>query len=96
MKDLEHVASGLEKLIANSLRHGPPGNAPVIAWPLACGSAVAERTTARDFADGVLRVEVPDAGWKKELLHLVPRYLAALNRYSGQNIERIDFIVRKP
>ncbi len=96
MRDLEHAASGLEKLVTKSLRHAPASDAPVLAWPLACGSAVAERTIARDFADGVLRVEVPDAGWEKELLNLAPRYLAALNRYSGQKVERIEFIVRKP
>jgi hypothetical protein len=95
VSDLEHAASGLEKLVTNSLRHATASDVPVLAWPLACGSRVAERTTARDFSDGVLHVEVPDDGWKKELLHLVPRYLAALNRYSGQNVERIEFVVRK-
>lgn len=96
LRDFEQAGSGLEKLVANSLRHAPASDAPVRAWPLACGATVAERTTARDFVDGVLRVEVPDTGWKHELLHLVPRYIAALNRYSGQNVERIEFVVLKP
>jgi hypothetical protein len=96
VRDLERAAFGLEKLVADSLRHAPPSHVPVLAWPLACGSGVAERTSARDFAAGVLRVEVPDGGWKKELLHLVPRYLATLNRYSGQKVEQIEFVVRKP
>jgi hypothetical protein len=47
-----------------------------------------------EFTGAVLRVEVPDAGWKRELQSLAPRYLATLNRYAGQKIERIEFVVR--
>jgi hypothetical protein len=70
--------------------------APLMAWPLVCGSAVAERTRALGFMDGVLRVAVPDAGWKAELQTLAPRYLAALNRYTLQMVRRIEFVVTRP
>jgi len=55
----------------------------------------AERTQAVVFADAVLRVEVPDAGWKREMQNLAPRYLATLNRYAGQKVERIEFVIRR-
>ncbi len=42
----------------------PRGPVRVLAWPIACGQAVAARTSALDFDDGILRVEVPDAGWR--------------------------------
>jgi hypothetical protein len=61
---------------------------------LACGSVVAERTRAVDFVAAVLRVEVPDSGWKRELQSLAPHYLAQLNRYAAQKIERIEFVIR--
>jgi hypothetical protein len=66
----------------------------MLAWPLVCGSRVAERTRALDFFQAVLRVEVPDAGWKRELQDLAPRYVAALNRYSIQKIKSIEFVIR--
>jgi hypothetical protein len=47
-----------------------------------------------DFIGTVLRVEVPDAGWKREMQSLAPRYLAAMNRYTGQKVERIEFVIR--
>jgi hypothetical protein len=47
------------------------------------------------FADAVLRVEVPDAGWKREMQSLAPQYLATLNRYAGQKVERIEFVIRQ-
>ena len=77
-----------------SLRRVPPGDAPLLAWPLVCGSVVAGRTQAVEFSDSVLRVEVPDAGWKREMQSLAPRYLATLNRYAGQRVERIEFVIR--
>ena len=48
-----------------------------------------------EFVGAVLRVEVPDAGWKREMQALAPRYLAELNRYAGQRVERIEFVIRQ-
>lgn len=92
---LEQAGTGLEKLVIGSLRRVPRGEAPLLAWPLVCGSMVADRTRALEFADAVLRVEVPDAGWKREMQSLAPRYLAAINSYAGQKVERIEFVIRK-
>lgn len=92
---MEQIAPALEKVVLASLRHAPATGAPLLAWPLACGSAVAERTRALEFSKGVLRVEVPDAGWRAELRHLAPRYVAILNRYNVGAVDRIHFVVRK-
>ena len=92
---MEQAGAGLEKIVMGSLRRVPPGEAPLVAWPLVCGSAVAERTRALEFAGAVLRVEVPDAGWKRELQGLAPRYLAQINRYPGQKVEKIEFVIRQ-
>jgi len=66
-----------------------------MAWPVVCGSAVAERTRALSFEDGVLRVEVAGPGWKAELQGLAPRYLAVINRYTVEAVRRIDFVVTR-
>jgi hypothetical protein len=92
---MEQVGAGLERIVVGSLRRVPPSQAPLLAWPLVCGSVVAERTRALEFAHAALRVEVPDGGWKREMQVLAPRYLAALNRYAGQKVERIEFVVRQ-
>jgi hypothetical protein len=88
---MESLAGTLEKVVAGSLRHAPDG--PILAWPLACGSAVAARTRAVSFRAGILWVEVPDAGWRSELRHLGNRYLFAVNRYSPAEINRIEFVL---
>ena len=93
---MEPAGAGLEKIVLASLRRVQQGDAPLLAWPLVCGSKVAERTRALDFVGAVLRVEVPDAGWKREMQSLAPRYLATLNRYVGQKVERIEFMISAP
>ena len=83
---MEQAGSDLEKIVARSLRQVPPAQAPLMAWPEVCGSAVAERTRAQSFVDGILRVAVADAGWKSELQNLAPRYLASINRYTVEAV----------
>ena len=88
---VERIAPTLEKVVANGLRRAP--DAPLLAWPLACGSAVAARTRALGFTRGILQVEVPDAGWRAELQHFAPQYLAVMNRYVAGNVARIEFVL---
>lgn len=91
----QRAGDGLEKVLSRSLRHVANHEAPILAWPLACGSAVAARTRALEFSKGVLQVEVSDPGWKKELQALAPRYLATINRYVTEDVNRIEFVLKK-
>jgi Dna[CI] antecedent, DciA len=90
---MEKAAATLPKVIADALRRVPPDEAPVSAWPFACGSSVALRTRALEFSGRVLRVEVPDQVWRAQLMELAPRYLAALNSIVGHTVERIQFVL---
>jgi hypothetical protein len=47
------------------------------------------------FSDSVLRVEVADAGWRRELLILAPRYLAVINKCSATSVKRIEFVINE-
>jgi hypothetical protein len=93
---VQQAGSDLETIVARSLRQVPRAQAPLMAWPVVCGSAVAERTRALSFVDGVLRVAVADTGWKSELQSLAPRYLASINRYTVEAVLRIDFVITRP
>jgi predicted nucleic acid-binding Zn ribbon protein len=95
MRSLEQAGAGLEKLVAHSLQQATPSESALLAWPVVCGSVVADRTRALGFQDGVLRVEVADAGWKSELQALAPRYLAAINRYTREAVRRIEFVAAR-
>jgi hypothetical protein len=90
---MEQVGAGLEKIVVGSLRRAPAGQGPVLAWAVACGPAVSARTRALDFVQGILRVQVPDAGWRAELQTLASQYLAVINRYVVESVKRIEFVV---
>jgi hypothetical protein len=91
---LNRASAGLETIIAKSIHRAPASESALLAWSVACGSAVADRTRALDFSSGLLRVEVPDEGWRRELAHLAPRYLALVNKYSAASVTRIQFVVK--
>lgn len=90
---MQPVAIGLQSIVIRSLRQAAPGEAPILAWPLVCGNSVSKRTRALDFTDGILRVEVQDAGWRSELQTIAAQYLAILNRYVNESVKRIDFVI---
>jgi Dna[CI] antecedent, DciA len=91
---LNRASSGLETIVSKALHQAPACESPLLAWPVACGSAVAERTRALSFSGGILHVEVADAGWRRELVSLAPRYLALINKYSATSVKRIEFVVK--
>ena len=92
-QNLEQAGAGLEIIVAQSLRLAPPADAPLMAWPVVCGSTVADRTRALSFADGVLFVEVAGQRWQAELQALAPRYVAAINRFTTEKVHRIEFVI---
>jgi hypothetical protein len=91
---LNRAAAGLESILTKALHRAPASEGALLAWPVACGSAVADRTRAVSFCDGILQVEVADAGWRRELANLAPRYLAVINKYSASSVKRIEFVVK--
>ncbi len=92
---MELARGTLQKIVAEMLAHVPPEQAPVVAWQFICGKTVADRTEALAFADGVLQVEVPDATWRAQLADLMPHYLKLLRDYTGQKVDRLDFVLAK-
>jgi len=88
---MQHAGRTLRKIFTDALRR--EGNdAPLLAWPLACGSRTAQRTRALSFSGGLLTVAVPDGRWQHELQCLEAQYLAALNQLSSEPVRRIAFV----
>ena len=94
IRPMAQAGATAEAVIARSLRRVPAGTSPLLAWPLVCGHGVAVRTNAVSFAQGILQVQVPDAGWRAELRALAPQYLAVINRYAAERVQRIEFVLQ--
>jgi predicted nucleic acid-binding Zn ribbon protein len=91
---MQHASSTLKKIFAATLRREAGDDAPRLAWPLACGAKVAEKTCAIGYTDGVLTVEVPDVAWQQQLQGLERQCLAALKPISAQPVSAIKFVVK--
>ena len=92
---MDRAGTRVDRTINQVLRRVPSTNSILLAWPVACGSAVADRTRAIRFENGVLSVEVPDHGWRRELTALAGQFLAAMNRVATERVQRIEFVVHK-
>ena len=91
---MDRASAGLESVISKALHQAPVEDSALLAWPIVCGSAVAERTRAVSFSGGIVGVEVGEAGWQREVASVAARYLAAINRYTAAGVERIEFVVK--
>ncbi len=85
--------AGLEKIVLDALLRTPAHETPVLAWPFACGPAVAEKTRALSFDNGVLIIEVADAGWRAQLTDMAPQFLARINQFAFARVTRLKFVV---
>lgn len=90
---MEIARNTLQKIMADTLKRLPADQIPLAAWEFAAGKAVADKTRALGFADGVLTIEVPDATWRSQLSSMANTFLSQLNQYSSQRIERLEFVV---
>jgi predicted nucleic acid-binding Zn ribbon protein len=90
---MEIARHTLQKIMADTLKRLPPEQVPLAAWEIAAGKAVAEKTRALSFVEGVLSVEVPDATWRSQLGSMTNQFLSQLNQYSSQRIERLEFVI---
>ena len=88
---MQSARQDLQSLAARVVKDAPPDEAVVLAWPLVCGSAVAERAKAVAFDNGTLRVTVPDRGWQMQLEAFSAQYADRLSRLAGIVVHRIMY-----
>jgi predicted nucleic acid-binding Zn ribbon protein len=90
---MQHARGTLKKIFTENVCAKAGEEAPLLAWPVACGRVVAANTRALSFADGVLVVAVPDAVWRNQLQFMSQQYLAGLNQIAGKIVRSISFVV---
>lgn len=61
------------------------------AWPVVCGSAMAARGSVVGYADGVVRIEVEDATWLRQLESMRNQLATELARTAGVRVAEIHF-----
>lgn len=90
---MQPLREELEKIVAYALQRNAPEETPVLAWAFACGPAVAQKTRALSFENGILTIEAADVGWRAQLTDMSPQFLARLNQLASVKVERLRFTV---
>lgn len=88
---MQSARDNLQSLAARVLKDAAPEEAVVLAWPLVCGSAVAQRAQAVSFETGDLHVKVPDLAWQRQLEAFSAQYAHKLSRLAGVTVTRIVY-----
>jgi hypothetical protein len=90
---MDHIRQSLQKIVVEAVRRAPAEDIPMLAWPLACGAAVAEKTRALSFCEGELTVQVPDGPWRTQLLSLTSNYLQQLRDITDGRVQQLRFVL---
>ena len=89
---MEHVRGTLRKIFAGTLKEESGEDGVLLAWPVVCGSPIAQNSRAVGYVDGRLTIEVPDAVWRRQLQGLKERYVAKMNEISPRPVNEIRFV----
>jgi hypothetical protein len=81
----------LKGSMRRSLEALQEGDRLAAAWPVACGKALAERGQVMGFENGVVRVEVEDGVWLREMINTRRHLAGELARISGVTVSEIHF-----
>jgi predicted nucleic acid-binding Zn ribbon protein len=61
------------------------------AWPVVCGKAMAGRGTVVGYVDGVVRVQVDDGAWLRQLISMRRQLAGEMARIAGVRVSEIHF-----
>ena len=91
MTSLEGMRDLLKGSLGKSLGALPAEDRLAAAWPVACGKAMAGRGTVMAYADGVVRVQVKDRAWLRQLTSMRGQLAREMARIAGVPVREIHF-----
>ena len=92
---LEKIRDVLKGSLGRSLQALQEEDKLAMAWPLVCGRAMAEHGTVVGFADGVLRVQVADGPWRRQLISMQGQLAAEMGRVAGVKVTEIHWEIKR-
>ena len=92
---LEGMRDLLKSLLGRSLGALRDEDRLAAAWPVACGKAMAERATVVGYADGIVRVQVEDRAWLRQLMSMRGQLAGEMARIAGVRVSEIHFEMKR-
>ena len=91
MMSLEGMRDLLKGSLARSLDALSDQDRLAAAWPVACGKTMAGRGTVVGYSDGIVRVQVEDGAWLRQLTSLREQLAREMTRIAGVTVSEIHF-----
>jgi hypothetical protein len=88
---MEAMRDVLRGSLGRSLRGMGDEDRLAAAWTVACGRAMADHGAVVGYEGGVVRVEVADAVWLKQMISLRGTLEREVARIAGLPVARIEF-----
>ena len=92
---MEAMRDVLRGTLGKSLRGIGDEDRLAAAWTVACGCAMADRGRVIGYAAGVVRIEVADQTWLKQMISLRGVLEREMGRISGLPVKEIHFVLQK-
>jgi hypothetical protein len=92
---LEGMRELLKGSLGRTLDALPDEDRLAAAWPVACGKAMAERGTVVGYANGVVRVQVEDKVWLRQLTSMRGQLAGEMTRIAGVRVSEIHFEMKR-
>jgi hypothetical protein len=92
---MEAMRDVLRGTLGRSLRGISEEDRLAAAWTVACGCAMADRGRVVGFEGGVVRIEVADPTWLRQMISLRAVLEREMVRISGLPVKGIDFRLQK-
>ncbi len=85
----------LRRNLGRSLRSLRDEDRLAAAWTVACGPAMAERGVVVGYEGGVVRIELTDAPWIKQMISLRGELAREMARIAGLPVSGIHFELKR-
>ena len=92
---MEAMRTLLRDSLAQSLRKFREEDRIACAWTIACGRALAERSSIVEFESGVIRVEVADTSWLRQFISMQAQLQSEISRIAEVKVEGIHFELKR-
>ncbi len=92
---MEGMRDVLKGTLGRSLRALQDEDRLAAAWPVACGKTMSERGKVVGYADGVVRLEVADEAWMRQMMSMRRQLTGAMAKISRVMVTEIHFELKR-
>jgi hypothetical protein len=92
---MEAMRDVLRGSLGRSLRGVGDVDRLAAAWTVACGCAMADHGQVAGYEGGVVRIEVSDPVWQRQMISLRSTLAREMARIAGLTVKAIEFVPGK-